>query len=76
MFATAKKLAGIDPEITLHGLRQGYVSNLLDMGASIVEVKALLNHKSITTTPKYLHAKDERLIARTQKLSKKYQQPT
>jgi len=75
VYSTAKELAGIDPGITLHGLRHGYASNMLEMGASIVEVKTLLNHKSISTTQKYLHAKDERLMARTQELSKKYHQP-
>ncbi len=76
VFATAKELAGIDSAISLHGLRHGYASNLLDMGATVWEVKKLLNHQDISTTQKYLHAKDDSLMRRTQDLSNQYQNPT
>ena len=43
--------AGIEKKISPHKLRHTYATNLLNAGAERVDIKALLGHESITTTP-------------------------
>lgn len=52
------KLAGITKSITWHCARHSFAVNLLNAGANIKTVSALLGHASIKMTEKYLHVVD------------------
>jgi len=49
--------AGIKKEPSPHWFRHAHASHALDRGAKISLVKETLNHSSVQTTGKYLHAK-------------------
>ncbi len=53
--------AGIDKKISLHKLCHTYVTNLLNTGAELVDIKALLGHESIATTQIYTNVGQERM---------------
>ena len=53
--------AGIDKKITPHKLRHTYATNLLNAGAELVDIKALLGHESIATTQIYTNVGQERM---------------
>ena len=55
------KQAGIEKKISPHELRHTYATNLLDAGAELVDIKALLGHESISTTQIYTHVGPERM---------------
>ena len=52
------KLTGITKHITWHCARHSFAVNLLNAGANIKTVSALLGHASIKMTEKYLHVVD------------------
>ncbi|MBT8217608.1 MAG: tyrosine-type recombinase/integrase [Acidimicrobiales bacterium] len=47
----------------VHALRHTFAMDLLDHGASIVEVQTLLGHESVATTRRYLTARPHQLRA-------------
>ena len=53
--------AGIDKPITPHKLRHTYATNLLNAGAELVDIQALLGHESIATTQIYTNVGQERM---------------
>ena len=53
--------AGIDKRISPHKLRHTYATNLLNAGAELVDIKALLGHESIATTQIYTNVGQERM---------------
>lgn len=53
--------AGIDKPITPHKLRHTYATNLLNAGAELVDIKALLGHESIATTEIYTNVGQARM---------------
>jgi site-specific recombinase XerD len=50
----ARKELGIR-DCTVHTLRHSFATHLVEAGASLHTVKALLGHKNINTTMVYLH---------------------
>ncbi len=53
--------AGIEKKISPHKLRHTYATNLLNAGAELVNIKALLGHESIATTQIYTNVGQERM---------------
>ena len=60
--------AGIEKKISPHKLRHTYATNLLNAGAELVDIQALLDHESIATTQIYTNVGQERMAAVVNKL--------
>ena len=61
MLARRGRKAGIELRCHPHLLRHTFASELLEDGASLVEVKQLLGHERLETTAIYSHVANERL---------------
>jgi site-specific recombinase XerD len=51
----AAKSAGLKKHTTPHTLRHTFATHLLERGANILQVQAMLGHGSLKTTSRYLH---------------------
>jgi site-specific recombinase XerD len=59
VFEKAKMKSGINPCLTIHGLRHSFATHLKEHGIDLNTIKELLGHQRIETTQIYLHlAKD------------------
>jgi integrase len=59
------QIAGIKP-LRVHDLRHSFASVCAQNGASLLEIKALLNHSNLSTTQRYMHLTDNNLVVASQ----------
>jgi len=55
VFKSAKRLANIQKNITLHTLRHSYATHLMENGVNLRYIQEILGHKSPKTTQIYTH---------------------
>ena len=59
---TARNRAGM-PDLRMHDLRHSFASFLINSGISLYEVQNILGHSQISTTQRYAHLSQDRLVA-------------
>jgi integrase len=60
VWRAVRRAAGIE-DCRLHDLRHSFASNLVNAGASLPVIGALLGHKNVATTQRYAHLSDDLL---------------
>lgn len=55
-------MASITKDVSIHSLRYGFAIHLLEDGATIFQVKELLDHSSIQTTTVDITGKDKEIL--------------
>lgn len=68
MIQKLKSKAGIDKHITPHKLRHTFGTELLQKGANLIEIQALLGHANLNTTQIYVHTNKENLVNAIERL--------
>ena len=54
-FRKYREEAKLDEKIVVHTLRHSFATDLIERGASIIEVKELMGHSNIRSTMEYIH---------------------
>ena len=54
-FRKYRRKAKISEKATVHTLRHNFATNLIENGASLIQVKELMGHSNIRSTMEYIH---------------------
>ena len=54
-FRRYRRKAGLNEKVTMHTLRHCYATNLIENGATLIQVKELMGHSNIRSTMEYIH---------------------
>ena len=54
-FRKYREKAKLNKKVTMHTLRHGFATKLIEEGASIIQVKELMGHSNIRSTMEYIH---------------------
>ena len=54
-FRRYRRKAGLNEKVTMHTVRHCYATNLIENGATLIQVKELMGHSNIRSTMEYVH---------------------